>query len=316
MNISLRQLRAFVAVARHGSFTEAARDIHLTQSALSLLVKELEEDLGLRLFDRTTRKVSLSQAGEEFFPLAERILDDLRMAVRNATDRAMLKRGVVRVCAPQIVACTLLPEAIAAYRERYPDIAVRLVDTLLDTMLNPVMGGEADFALGPDLGHDDFLAKTRLFKSPHVVWCRPDHPLAAHREVAWDALEAYPLVATGNDFATRVLPLLRERRPQLQLRVAHDAAFVTTGFGLVAAGLGINVGPDYIGPLARSFQLTQVRLRAPVVSSEVSVFHRRDRPLSPAAASFLAFLTQFLAVQRADGTAAARPARAKPSRAR
>ncbi|WP_323122760.1 LysR family transcriptional regulator [Burkholderia alba] len=311
MNISLRQLRAFVAVARHGGFTEASREVHLTQSALSLLVKELEADLGFRLFDRTTRKVSLSQPGAEFFPLAERILDDLRIAVRNASGVAMLKRGIVRVCAPQIVACTLLPQAIAAYRERFPDISIRLIDTLLDTMLNPVISGEADFAIGPDLGADDYLAKRPLFKSAHVVWCPPDHPLAARRAVGWEALADYPLVATGSDFATRVLPLLRDRRPHLALTIAHDAAFVTTGFGLVAAGLGINVGPDYIGPLARSFRLTQVGLRAPVIASTVSAFHRRDRALSPAAASFQDFVAAYLIEQR--GGRAKRSARGRAS---
>ncbi|WDD95317.1 LysR substrate-binding domain-containing protein [Burkholderia sp. FERM BP-3421] len=298
MNISLRQLRAFTAVARHGGFTEAARAMHVTQSALSLLVKELEADLGFRLFDRTTRKVSLSQAGEEFLPLAERILDDLRIATQNASSIAQLKRGIVRVCAPQIVACTLLPPALAAYRTRFPDIRVRLVDTLLDAMLNPVLGGEADFAIGPDPGRDDYLAKRPLFRSPHVVWCRPDHPFAGRRTLGWDALAGEPLVATGSDFAQRILPQVRARHPRLALDIAHEAAFVTTGFGLVAAGLGINVGPDYLATLAHSFQLTSVKLRAPVLGSVVCAFHRRDRPLSPAAASLLAFLAAHLVAAR------------------
>jgi DNA-binding transcriptional LysR family regulator len=300
MNISLRQLRAFTAVARHGGFTEAARTMHVTQSALSLLVKELETDLGFRLFDRTTRKVSLSQAGEDFLPLAERILDDLRIAAQNASSIAQLKRGVVRLCAPQIIACTLLPPALAAYRARYPDIRVRLIDTLLDTMLNPVLSGDADFAIGPDPGRDDALTKRALFRSPHVVWCRPDHPLAARRAIGWDALAGHPLVATGGDFAQRIVPQARARHPRLALDIAHDAAFVTTGFGLVAAGLGVNIGPDYLATLAHSFQLTSVKLRGPVVNSVVCAFHRRDRPLSPAAASLLAFVEAQLVAARRD----------------
>ena len=101
MNVSLRQLRAFVAVAHSGSFTDAAASLHITQSALSGLIKELESALGVQVVQRSTRKVQLSAIGAEFLPLAARILQDLDGALQAIVDLKSLKSGVVRVAVPQ-----------------------------------------------------------------------------------------------------------------------------------------------------------------------------------------------------------------------
>src|SRR5215470_3296703 len=119
MDISLRQLRAFVAVAGSASFTSAAQQLHLTQSALSLLIKDLESRLGVRLLDRTTRNVSLSEAGLSFLPLVQGVLQDLERAVGSVADLRDLKRGAARVAAPQLMSLTLLPPVLAAHRARH-----------------------------------------------------------------------------------------------------------------------------------------------------------------------------------------------------
>ena len=93
MNITLRQLRAFVALAQTSSFTEAAGSLHVTQSALSGLIKELEMALGVQVVNRSTRKVSLSEAGREFYPLVARLLQDLDGALDTMSDLKLLKRG-------------------------------------------------------------------------------------------------------------------------------------------------------------------------------------------------------------------------------
>ena len=114
MNITLRQLRAFIAVARSGSFTLAAESLFITQSALSGLIKELEQSLGVRLFDRSTRRIQLSDIGRGIYPLIDKILADLDGVLDEVANLKALKKGVVRVAAPQLMACTLLPEVIAA----------------------------------------------------------------------------------------------------------------------------------------------------------------------------------------------------------
>ena len=118
MNISLRHLRAFAAISRAGSFTVAANQLHVSQSALSVLVKDLEDDLGVCLLDRTTRNVRVSEVGLAFLPQVQRILEDLEHAIHSIADLRDLKRGVARIAAPQLMSVTLVPSVLAAHRAR------------------------------------------------------------------------------------------------------------------------------------------------------------------------------------------------------
>ena len=129
-HVTLRQLRAFTAIADTGSFAAAARQMHLTPSALSLLIKELESGMKVRLFDRTTRSTALSLAGSEFYPLARKVLDDLALALETTQDLEQKKRGTVRIACTPLYASTTLPELILRYRELYPAVAVYVLDSL------------------------------------------------------------------------------------------------------------------------------------------------------------------------------------------
>ena len=143
-------MRAFVALAKTGNFTLAAQAIHVTQSALSGLIKELEQTLGARVVDRSTRRIVLTDIGRELFPLFSQMIDDLDGALANVADHTRLKKGLVRVAAPQLMSCTLLPQAIAAYRAEHPAIEVRLSDTEVEGVIARVLSGEADVGIGPE----------------------------------------------------------------------------------------------------------------------------------------------------------------------
>ena len=126
MAITLRQIQAFLAVAELGTFTKAAERLHMAQPALSQLVRELEHELGIRLFDRTTRRVELTEGGREFQGASAKIVHDLELAIQNANDLAERRRGRITVAAPPLLAAAILPEAIAEMRERYPGIRIAL----------------------------------------------------------------------------------------------------------------------------------------------------------------------------------------------
>ena len=150
MNITLRQLRAFVALAQTNSFTDAAASLHVTQSALSGLIKELELALGVQVVNRSTRKVGLSEVGREFYPLVARLLQDLDGALDTISDLKALKRGLVRIAAPQLMSASVLPEVIAGFKRECPDIEIRLVDCMVDQVMSKVHSGEVDFGVGPE----------------------------------------------------------------------------------------------------------------------------------------------------------------------
>src|SRR5262245_656673 len=148
MGVDLHQLRIFVAVARLGNFTRAAERLGLSQPSLSLHIRQLEQDLGVRLFDRSTRSVALTPAGEDFLPTAERLLDDFRAAAAAVADLAARRRGRVAVAVLPSVAADLLPRAIALLRARHPDVSVSLRDDVAEHIPARVRSGEVDFGLG------------------------------------------------------------------------------------------------------------------------------------------------------------------------
>ncbi|RQO49534.1 LysR family transcriptional regulator [Variovorax sp. KBW07] len=300
MNLTLRQLRAFAAVAETGSFTAAAQQLHLTQSALSVLVRELEREMGVQLFDRHTRRVQLSDAGREFLPSVHRLLGDLSSAVAGVTDLRDKKKGLLRLAAPQLMACTLMPRVIAVYREAYPDIDVRLADTLPEHLLAGVMAGDVELAVGQDVATDDGAIERRtLFRDRHWLICPPGHAFAKRRKVRWHELEPYTFIAPTRDFRQRVLPELAPAERAYMLRPGtQEVSYMTTALGMVASGLGLTVCPTYSAPLVRAHGLQMVRLESPDFHREVCVYSAARRTLSPAAASFVEILERFAKAQQ------------------
>src|SRR4051812_23779186 len=148
MNVTFRQLQAFAAVAAAGSFTRAAERLHVTQSAVSVLIRELEADLGIRLFDRTTRRVEITEAGIDFRAGAEKLIADMEHAVRHTHDLVERKRGRITVAAPPLLAAAFLPRTIQAFQRAYPGIRVALIDVPTDQIVSRVKSGEADLGVG------------------------------------------------------------------------------------------------------------------------------------------------------------------------
>jgi LysR family transcriptional regulator, carnitine catabolism transcriptional activator len=130
MNMHLRQVRSFVVVARFSSFTRAADLLNLTQPALTVQIRQLEQSLGVKLFDRNTRAVELTRIGREMLPVLERLLGEFDAVVANAREMAELRYGTVRIAALPSVAATVLPPLIARFKERHPQIRVVLRDSV------------------------------------------------------------------------------------------------------------------------------------------------------------------------------------------
>jgi len=295
MNLTLRQLRAFVAVAHLGGFTAAAKRLHLTQSALSGLVKELELALGGRLFDRNTREVVPTQAGRELLPLAMRVLDEIHDASARVRDITSSDRGVVRVAALELASCTLLPPLMAAFEEANPRMEVRLQDTVLEQMLARVRQGEVDIGIGPEPAPDPELERSALLSAPFMLACPKAHPLARKRRVAWSDLRGLTFVTMYRNFRSQVMNELQGWPRDLEIASMRETALATTAFGMVQAGLGVTMCPVYAQALAGSFDLVLRPLGAPVVSAELFVFTRKGRSLSVVAEQFVAFLRAGLA---------------------
>lgn len=298
MNVTLRQLRAFEAVARASSFTEAAASLHVTQSALSGLIRELEDALGVRVLNRTSRRVEVSEVGALFLPLTSRVLQDLDQALSAVHDLKALRTGVVRIAAPHLMACTLLPPAMGDFARRHPAVELHLSDGTAESVIAKLRSGEVDVAIGPQREPGADVEARPLFELPFVAALPATHPLASRRWITWDELAAQPLIAVGGDYTRMLNATLAAAGRTAMLRPRMEVAHMTTAISLVSAGLGITTCQPYAYPLLRMYGLRARPLGEPSVARRFDLFVRKDRELSPAAEAFAAIVMAHAAKSR------------------
>ncbi|WP_215776553.1 LysR family transcriptional regulator [Paludibacterium sp. B53371] len=298
MSISLRQLRAFVAVARSGSFTLAADKLFVTQSALSGLIKELENSLGLRLFDRTTRRIQLSEVGRSLYPRVDKILLDLDGVLEEASNLRTLKTGSVSIAAPQLMAATFLPEVMAAFSAHHPGIQVRLVDCVVENIMTAVFSGEADLGIGPERTQNSDIQASLLFDLPFMAVCPASHPLAREDRVRWRDLLAQPFISLRGEFTERLSGELHAVFRDQALTPGTEVSFMSTALSMVSAGLGVTSCMAYAASMVSLHGLVMRPLIEPEVTRRFFVYTRKERAASPAARQFNDFLRQYLAHPR------------------
>jgi DNA-binding transcriptional LysR family regulator len=294
LRITPRQLEAFVTVAEAEGFGEAASRLSLTPSAISQLVAELESATGLRLFDRTTRRVALSAAGTELLGAARDALGGLDRVLRGAADLRSRASGVLRVAAPLAIASTLLPPAIDTFVLQQPAVTVQLCDTAVDRLVDAVAQATADFALGPDRPITDEVHREPVLDSPWVLWCVPGHPLARTAAVDWSGLRAHALVAAGRDHEQSIARMGDASPATERVVPVLVVDHLTTAFGLAAGGRLATLAPAYTDRLARAFGLESRRVTSPEVMRQVCLYRPSRRALPPAADAFADHLRAWL----------------------
>ncbi len=286
--VTLRQLRAFVAVAQDGGITRAAQRLHLTSSALSMLISSLEGELEVRLFERTTRRMALSDAGAELLPSIEKVFDNLDAAfdgLRQFSDR---RNGRFAVATSPLLAATLLPTLLASFRLRFPGIEVNLFDLPPDGIAQAARGGQADFGVcTADEDIPDLLATT-LYRDRLMLACTAGHPLAQRREVRWTDLAGEALVLLRHGSGLRTLVERGFAQVNEVVRPSFEVAHVGTAVGLVEAGLCICILPSYALHRTRAMDVVAVPMTAPVVERNIVALTAPQRRLSAPCEAFLA----------------------------
>jgi len=298
MDLTLRQLRAFILVAQTGQFTQAAQHMHITQSALSTLIKELEAAVGLRLFDRHTRMVQLTEAGMRFHQEADKTLRSLDSAVADLHDLASLRAGRVRVVASTVISSGLLARAFKEFKELHPNMQFVLHDVAEEDIMRMVLSGSVDFGIGTSNELEHGLDEEHLFDDRFIALFDQNHPLAQRRRIAWSELQGLPFIALASKSPIRKLIDNAVQRAGLRLNIVNEVSFATTVLSLVGAGIGVSVLPMNNHPSLPAFQVHGSRLVDPVITRKISIFKPGHRASSPAAQAFARFLHDY--VKRRD----------------
>ena len=282
-NFDLNDLQAFRAVAELSNFRRAAEAVHISQPAFSRRIDKLEQALGVRLLDRTTRRVSLTAVGRDFARKVQQLLDDLDSTLLGIRGVAATRMGEVTVaCVPSTV-YYYVSQVIQLFRADYPRIRVKIFDASANEVLSAVARGEADFGLNFIGSQEPDIDFRPLLEERFVAACRRDHPLARRRRVSWADLAAYDVVAVAQSSGNRLLIDQALAGQNVQLNNVCEAQHVTTMLGLVEAGLGVAAVPAMAMPGKGHPLLVSVPLDGPVVTRRVGLIRRAGRTLAPAA---------------------------------
>jgi DNA-binding transcriptional LysR family regulator len=298
INFDLNDLLAFRAVAELSNFRKAAEEVHISQPAFSRRIDKLEQALGVRLLERTTRRVTLTAVGRDFARKVNQLLEDLDNTLLGIRGVAATRMGEVAIaCVPSTV-YYFLSHVIRRYHERYPKIRVKVLDAGANEVLALVAGGEADFGLNFIGGAESDIEMKPLLQDRFVAACRRDHPLARKRSASWSDLARYDYISVSKSSGNRLLLDQALAHVTARPQSIYEAQHVTTMIGLVEAGLGVAAVPSLAMPAADHPLLVSVPLTDPVVTRQVGLIRRRGRTLSPSAQQLYDFLLEMKPARR------------------
>jgi DNA-binding transcriptional LysR family regulator len=302
MNITLKQIRAFATVARERSFTRASERLHLTQSTLTTSIKILESEIGMRLFDRSTRSVVLTAQGTSFLPVAERMLRDLHDSLEDLRMTADRQRGSVTVAAaPSFINYVVAP-AVAWMASAYPGISVRLAEETTEGVTRMVLGGEADFGVITLFQPVPTLDASLVLSDVYGAVYRAGHPLDDEAApLSWTRLTGHTLVALAGANGIRALVDRHPKIPPGFKNPAYEVGSMSSLRSLLELGFCYTMLPSLAARPLVADGLCYRPLSKPVVRRHLYAVKKKGRTLSPSALALLESMTESLG--RIDGDA-------------
>ena len=285
MSFTLRQIRAFLLAAETGSFTTAAEQMNLTQSAVSMLIRQMEEALGLPLFVRTGRGVELTEFAAEARPGLARALSELGEIADAARGLRELRGGQLRLALPQILAAAWLPGAMAEFRADHPQVRVEIADTVADRVAHSVAARDAEVGIGPERTPPPGIEALPLWDVPIEIALAADAPLAAVPELTAERIGRLDWIHYSDEFDDLLRRTILADRPaggHSDLRVRN----LTTALALLGQGPYATAAPAYARVFAPLFGVVLRSLPDHPTLRRFMLFRRQGHPLSPAAQAF------------------------------
>nr|WP_314357097.1 LysR family transcriptional regulator [uncultured Achromobacter sp.] len=298
INLSMRDIDTTLVLGRTLNFRQAAAQLHLSQSALSTQIQRIEEALGVRLFDRTTRTVRLTAAGEVFMQQAATLQVAFRDAIAAVSGVTSAEQGQVSVAALPSLAARLLPRVLMAYRQEHPHVALKVRDTLSGPAFDLVRAGEVDFALtAADPQHAD-LHYVPLMSDSFLLLIPESHALArSSGPLRWADTAIAAHVSMVQPSSVRQYTEWAFLQNRIRFTPAFEAEHLTTIVAMVECGFGVAALPEIAAGAVSQTGIVQRPLIGPVAERSIGLVTSRNRSLSPAAAALVGTLKEYLALQ-------------------
>lgn len=298
INLSMRDIDTTLVLGRTLNFRQAAGQLHLSQSALSTQIQRIEDALGVRLFDRTTRTVRLTAAGEVFLQQAATLQAAFRDAIAAVSGITSAEQGQVSVAALPSLAARLLPRVLMAYRQAHPQVALKVRDTLSGPAFDLVRAGEVDFALtAADPQHAD-LHYVPLMSDSFILLIPEAHSLArAKGPLRWADTATAEHVSMVQPSSVRQYTEWAFLQNRIRFTPAFEAEHLTTIVAMVECGFGVAALPEIAASAVAQNGIVQRPLIGPVAERSIGLVTARNRSLSPAAMALVQTLREYLAAQ-------------------
>lgn len=295
MEFTSRQLRAFLLVAQHRSFTRAAEAMFITPSGLSVLIRELETQLGFRLFDRTTRHVALSVHGSALFPVAQRNLEELERAAARIGKSANEATSSISIAATPLMITNVLSHVVCEFHRRRPDLRLRLYDGFEPpTIFQMVEDRKIDIGLGASFKRKMGIQRTLLFRSSLILIRPHQGGRSGGESTPWSALTGETLYTVPAGRPLQHLVSKHLARAGATPKEVVTLNYVETQVALVDAGEGVAVVPSFVLPMCKDRKIRYSRLTNPEVDIEFYAVRNRARKLPAAADEFIDFLQRYM----------------------
>jgi len=283
MKVDTLGVQAFIAIADCAGFQRAADELHISQTAVTRRLQNLESHLGVKLIERTTRNVALTATGNDFLPQARRLVSELSNALAEIAESGKARRGDVSIACVPTAGIQFLPRIIQEYSASFPDNRITILDHSSAAVAAAVVRREAELGINLAQTHHPDLISTELLTDRFALICRDDHPLANKKSVAWKQLASYPLIFAGEANANRGVLDQALGSSKVKLQLFYEVQRSSTALGLVAEGVAIAVVPRLAVQKGAYLRLRALALVDPIISRSLVLITRNVTHLSPAA---------------------------------
>ena len=280
MNITLRQLQVFVAASRVRSFSEAADRLGISQPSLSGTIGKIETQLGLRLFDRTTRSLLLTADGRDLAAVAEDLVRDFESALGGIAARSAGKRGRVSIAVLPSIAATILPGALRDFAKEFPEVDVTIHDVLQDRAIALARNGVVDFSITTQVAAYAELDYEELGSDPFFLVCKKNHPLAHNRVVKWREISKFPFIALSTTTSVRRFADSALGQAKVGIHARYEVEQIPSAVSLVAAGLGITALPAFTLAMFNNRGVVTRPIAEPTIRRRIGMLALKQRTLS------------------------------------
>ncbi|MFH1754663.1 MAG: LysR family transcriptional regulator [Candidatus Latescibacterota bacterium] len=293
-SINMKHLLYFHAVARNRSITGASRELMISQSSLSIQIKQFENSLGHQLFNRRKTGVELTESGEIVYQCAERVYQEMENLKDLLEQTEHQVHGTIAIGTVNSIGIYMLPDLLKGFREAYPEVRIKIEFKSAIEVIDILQAGKVDVAIITWNRKYNDLTAVPLRRNKMFLVGPPDHPLAGIGNISPRELENYPFIGFEKGTPTRMMLDSLFKRMAIDVDYTMESGNVATIKHMVLAGMGLAFLPEVaVGQEIRDERLCRLEIPTMVMSQEITLYHKKSRSLSATKKEFIQFLQKY-----------------------